>query len=52
MTTQEAIKVLHMYQKWRRGADIPMPSPKDTGEDIDEAIRVMRKKNSNNDTWI
>ena len=31
-------------QKWRRGADMPMPlTPKEFGEAIDDCIRILRK---------
>jgi hypothetical protein len=43
MTHDEALKILHTFQKWRRGANIPMPDPKEIGQAIDVAIRVMRK---------
>ncbi len=40
---ESALKTLSRYNKWRRGADIPQPDPKDIGEAIDEAIRLMRQ---------
>ena len=43
MTEKEALKVLHTYQKWRRGAKIPQPAPKEIGIAIDVAIRTMKK---------
>jgi len=43
MTEKEAIKTLHYYQKWRRGAKIPMSDPKQVGVAIDVAIRTLRK---------
>lgn len=50
MTHDEALKILHTFQKWRRGANIPMPNPTLIGQAIDEAIRVMRKvKRENNE---
>lgn len=42
MKIKEIIRVLHAYQKWRRGADIPMPDPKEIGRAIDGAIRELR----------
>lgn len=39
MKVKEIIKYLHNYQKWRRGADLPMPNPKELGIAIDGAIR-------------
>lgn len=43
MTRKEALKILHTYQKWRRGANIPHPTPKEVGQAIDVAIRELRK---------
>ena len=42
MKVKEIIRVLHAFQKWRRGADIPMPAPKEIGRAIDGAIRELR----------
>lgn len=42
MKVKEIIKYLHTYQKWRRGADLPMPNPKELGIAIDGAIRELR----------
>ena len=42
MKIKEIIRVLHTYQKWRRGEDIPMPDPKEIGRAIDGAIRELR----------
>lgn len=42
MKVKEIIKYLHNYQKWRRGADLPMPTPKELGIAIDGAIRELR----------
>lgn len=37
------IRKLHDMQKWRRGANIPMPlTPKEFGEAIDDCIRLLR----------
>ena len=43
MTLKEAIKELEYYQKWRIGADIPQPKPKDITESIDIAIHIMKQ---------
>lgn len=44
MTRKEALKILHIFQKWRRGSNtIPMPDPKEIGIAIDVAIRELRK---------
>lgn len=40
---EQTIKALHYLQKWRRGANIPMPEPVFVGKAIDEAIRHLRK---------
>lgn len=46
MRIEEAIKVLHDYNKWRRDnhvpAKYPMPHPKRIGEAIDCAIHNLR----------
>ena len=43
MTIEEAAKILHDYQRWRRGVtDLLRPTNKEIGEAIDEAIRIMR----------
>ena len=42
MKVKEIIKYLNNYQKWRRGADLPMPNPKELGIAIDGAIRELR----------
>lgn len=42
MKVKEIIKYLHNYQMWRRGADLPMPNPKELGIAIDGAIRELR----------
>lgn len=39
----QAIKVLHYHQKWRRGCKIQMVSPSLTGMAIDVALQTMRK---------
>jgi hypothetical protein len=44
MEKKEAIKILRYFQKWRRGARIPMPDPKEVGLAIDTAIKELRKR--------
>ena len=44
LTNEQAVKVLHHAQKWRRGAKIGMPPPALLGLAIDKAIRVLRQK--------
>lgn len=41
MTVKQAIKILIRANRWRRGADIEMPDPKEFGEAIDVAIAIM-----------
>jgi len=41
MTIEQAIKILITANRWRRGAEIEMPEPKEFGEAIDVAIAVM-----------
>ena len=44
LTKEQAVKVLHYTQKWRRGAKIGMPPPALLGLAIDTGIRVLRQK--------
>lgn len=44
LTKEQAVKVLHHLQKWRRGAKIGMPPPVLLGLAIDKSIRVLRQK--------
>ena len=37
----KTIKELHTFQKWRRGANIEMPNPKELGKTIDNTIRIL-----------
>ena len=41
-TLSNAIETISRFQKWRRGANIPMPDPKEVGVCIDFSIRVLR----------
>lgn len=43
MTTDldRLVRRLTKYNDWRRGKDVGMPEPKDTGADIDAAIRIV-----------
>lgn len=42
MTIEEAIKVLHEHQLWRRGSDeYPATDPKKLGQAIDIALEAM-----------
>lgn len=44
MPYEPMMKVLHVYQKWRRGGKGKMPHPYVTGIAIDNAIRLLRKE--------
>ena len=44
LTKEQAVKVLHHVQKWRRGAKVGMPPPALLVLAIDKAIRVLRQK--------
>lgn len=39
----QVIRKLAEYNRWRRGGSGPMPTPKEIGETIDEAIRLLKK---------
>ena len=43
MKQSEAIKILINSNKWRRGAEIEMPNPKQLGEAIDFAISELKQ---------
>ena len=43
MKISEAIRVLKLANKWRRGAEIEMPDPKVFGEAIDLAILKLKQ---------
>lgn len=43
MDVQDALNILERHNKWRRGADIPMESPKTIGEAIDVIIAKYKK---------
>ena len=43
MTIKQAIKILIRTNKWRRGAEIKMPDPKEYGVAVDVAITVMEQ---------
>lgn len=45
MSEKSAIKVLHYFQKWRRGGNFAMPNPYVIGVAVDAAIRNLRKTN-------
>ena len=41
MNKKELLKGLRTYEAWRRGAEIPMPTPKEVTRYIDSAISVI-----------
>jgi len=44
MTTETAIHILELYNKWRRAdEDMEMPDPKQLGLAIDCAIKELKK---------
>ena len=43
MDKKELVKFLRGYNHWRRGAEIPMPSPKELGIALDIAISIIEK---------
>lgn len=43
MSKKEALEILIEYQKWRRGADMPQPSPRIVGEALDVAIEELKR---------
>lgn len=43
MNKNELIKFLRNYNHWRRGADIPMPTPKELGIALDAAISIIEE---------
>lgn len=38
MTIKQAIELLEAFNKWRRGAEIEMPNPKEIGQALDIVI--------------
>lgn len=44
MTPKACLRVLHEYQKWRRGGKGPMPHPYVIGLSIDKAITIIRNR--------
>ena len=46
MTPKETEKVLHHYQKYRRGGKHLLPHPYVIGQAIDSAIRQLRARNN------
>jgi hypothetical protein len=46
MNLEQAIKTLEYYQKWRLGAELDQPNPKDITEAIDIAINLLKPMKS------
>jgi len=44
MILKQAIELLKYYQKWRRGADVVRPSPRQIGEAIDVILEHLKNK--------
>jgi len=42
MKNETAIEVLTAFNAWRRGAEMPMPSPREAGQAIDVAIEALK----------
>lgn len=43
LTPRQAVRILHQFQKWRRGGKSPMPHPYVIGQAIDKAIKILRR---------
>ena len=43
MNLQEAIKTLEYYNKWRLGAELDQPNPKEITEDLEIAINLLKQ---------
>jgi len=48
MNLEEAVKTLQYYQRWRLGAELDQPNPKDITEAIDVAINILKNLKSAN----
>lgn len=44
LTERQALRILHHFQKYRRGGKKPMPQPYIIGQAIDKAIRTLRER--------
>lgn len=42
MNKKELIDFISRYNRWRKGADIPMPHPKDVGVALEAVLAVLR----------
>lgn len=43
MNLQEAIKTLEYYNKWRLGAELDQPNPKEITEALEIAINLLKQ---------
>lgn len=43
MNLQEAIKTLEYYNKWRLGAELDQPNPKEITESLEIAINLLKQ---------
>lgn len=43
MNKNKLIKFLRDYNHWRRGAEIPMPTPKELGIALDASISIIEE---------
>lgn len=43
MNLQEAIKTLEYYNKWRLGAELDQPNPKEITEVLEIAINLLKQ---------
>ena len=41
LQVEPLVQRLRRYNEWRRGADTEQPQPREIGEDIDEAVRLL-----------
>ena len=48
MTIEEAIELIELHQKWRRGAEIEMQNPKQIGIAIDILLNFAKTNSKNN----
>lgn len=44
MTLNKAIETLQHYNRWRRGAEVPIPNPTKIGEAIDVILEKLTTK--------
>lgn len=42
MNKEQIIEYLDYYQRWRRGADVPMPDPTELGKVLDYVIEYIK----------